>query len=91
MWTFAHPTECIAPGKTLRIIIPMSAAIHWTSDGWRTAHDVELRDTAGGCWFADLAAAGVTAGACVDFTPRWGERWEGKNFRTTIEVPAAGK
>jgi glucoamylase len=91
MWTFAHPTERIAPGQTLRIITPRSATIHWTSDGWKTAHDVELRDTTGGCWFGDLATPGLAAGAGVDFTFRWGERWEGKDFRVMVKAPAAGK
>jgi len=50
MWTFDHPTVRITAGKTLRLITPLSAKIHWTSDGWMTAHDLEMRDTAVGCW-----------------------------------------
>jgi len=88
MWTFDHPTTRIAAGQTLRLITPRSAKIHWTSDGWLTAHDLEMHDTGVGCWFADLATAQLAGGACVDFTFRWGERWEGKDFRVTVEAPA---
>jgi glucoamylase len=88
MWTFAHPTVSIDAGKTLRLITPRSAKIHWTSDGWMTAHDLDMRDTAVGCWFGDLATTQLAAGARVDFTFRWGERWEGKDFRVTVEAPA---
>ncbi len=91
MWTFDHPTVRIAPGQTLRLITPRSATILWTSDGWITAHDLEMRDTAGGCWFGDLETTRLAAGACVDFTFRWGERWEGKDFRVTVKAPVSGK
>jgi glucoamylase len=88
MWTFDHPTVRITAGKTLRLITPLSAKIHWTSDGWMTAHDLEMRDTAVGCWSGDLATTQLAAGASVDFTFQWGERWEGKDFRVTVEAPA---
>jgi glucoamylase len=88
MWTFDHPTVRIGAGKTLRLITPLSAKIHWTSDGWMTAHDLEMRDTGVGCWFGDLPTTQLAAGARVDFTFRWGERWEEKDFRVTVEAPA---
>ena len=84
MWTFEYPTGRIAAGKTLRVITPHSATIHLTVDGWLTAHDLEMRDTDVGCCFADLATNQLAADACVDFTFRWGERWEGKDFRVTV-------
>ena len=88
MCTFDHPTVRIAAGKTLRLITPLSAKIHWTSDGWMTAHDLEMRDTGVGCWFGDLATTQLAAGACVEFTFRWGERWEKRDFRVIVEAPA---
>ncbi len=91
MWTFGHPAGRMAAGKTLRLITPLSATVHWTSDGWTTVHDLEMRDTAVGCWFGDLPTIHLAAGGRVDFTFRWGERWEGKDFRVTVEAAAAGK
>jgi glucoamylase len=86
MWTFDHPTVRIAAGKTLRINTPRSAKIHWTSDGWMTAHDLEMRDTGVGCRFGDLATTQLVASARVDFTFLWCDRWEGKDFRVTVEA-----
>jgi glucoamylase len=93
MWTFDHPIMRIGAGNTLRLITPLSATIHWTSSGWMTAHDLEMHDTGVGCWFGQLPTAQLAVGARVDFTFRWGERWEGKNFRVTVEasvVPRGG-
>jgi len=89
MWTFDHPTGRIAAGQTLRIITPRPATIHWTSDGWTTVLDLEMRDTAGGCWFGDLPTSRLAPGTHVDFTFRSGERWEGKDFRAMVEAPAS--
>ena len=87
MWTFAHPTAGLAAGQTLRLITPHSATIRWTSDEWRSAHDLEMRDAGIGCWFGDLGTTQLEASAQVEFTFRWGERWEGRNFRVTVESP----
>ena len=87
MWTFGHQTVRIAAGKTLRLITPISAQIRWTSDGWMTAHDLDMRDTTVGCWFGDLATTQLAVGVHIDFTFQWGEQWEGKDFRVTVEAP----
>ena len=91
MWTFAHPVVRIDAGKTLRLITPLSAMIHWSADGWTTAHDLKMHDTGIGCWFGDLPTNQLGSGARVDFTFRWGERWEGKDFRVTVETPVSRK
>jgi glucoamylase len=91
MWTFGHPAGRIEAGKTLRLITPCFATVHWSADGWATVHDLEMRDTTVGCWFGDLPTTRLAAGARIEFTFRWGERWEGKDFRVTVEAPASGK
>ena len=86
MWTFAHQLQRINPGKWLRIITEKAATIHWSFDGWATANDLQTCDTRFGCWFADLPSHRLDAGARIDFTLLWQERWEGKDFQVSIDA-----
>ena len=85
MWTLAHQTQRIDRGKTLRIITEKAATIHWSFDRWATANDLETSDTGFGCWFADLPADHLPAGARIVFTfpGRAGE--DGKDFQIVIQ------
>jgi glucoamylase len=84
MWTRAHQPQLIAQGKTLRIIIEQAATIHWSFDGWATVNDLETQDAGFGCWFGDLPSDRLEAGARIEFTLRWQEEWEGKDFQVRI-------
>lgn len=87
MWTLAHQPQKIASGKTLRIITEKKATIHWSSDGWATANDLETRDAGFDCWFADLPSDQLPNDAHVIFTFLWQEGWEGKDFQLKIAAP----
>ncbi len=84
MWTLAHQSRRIVPGKTLRIITETAVTIHWSFDAWATANDLETRDAGFGCWFGDLPSEELQAGTRIVFTLRWQERWEGKDFQVEI-------
>lgn len=86
VWTLAHQLPRILPGKRLRLILGAPAMVHWSSDGWRTVTDQEMRDTGLGCWSADLATGKLPTGSRVVFTFRWADRWEGRDF--AVEVGA---
>jgi glucoamylase len=87
MWTFAHQPQRMRKGKTLRIITPAHATVHWSFDQWATQNDSETRGTGLGCWFADLPSAELAPGARISFTFRWSEKWEGRDFAVEIEWP----
>jgi glucoamylase len=84
MWTFAHQPPRITQGKTLRLITGKAATIHWSFDGWATANDLVTHDAGFGCWFGDLPANQLPAGARIVFTFLWPEGWEGKDFQAEI-------
>ncbi len=87
MWTLAHQPQRIGLGKTLRIVVEKPGMVHWSFDGWSTVNDLEARDAGFGCWFADLPSVQLPTGARVDFTFRWQEGWEGKDFQVKIAAP----
>ncbi len=84
MWTLVHPVRRIAAVKTLRVITPVAATLRWSADGWKTVHDTDARDAGIGCWFADLPTGPLAPGARLDFTFRWEDRWEGRDFQVII-------
>jgi len=84
MWTFAHQLPAIPAGKTLRIITAAPAQIRWSADGWATAHDQATQGSGFGCWSADLATDALREQADIEFTFRWQEKWEGRNFAVKL-------
>ena len=84
----ASTTRCdtMPAGKTLRIETLASAVIHWSADGWATAHDTETLDTGLGVHVGDLPTEALPQGAQIVFTFLWPEagRWEGEDFTVQI-------
>ncbi len=86
-WRFNHKIRAVAAGQVLRIEVLAAALVHWSTDGWKTVHDTETRDTGLGVHQVDLEPA---SGETVVFTFRWteGDRWEGEDFE--VQVPDEG-
>jgi hypothetical protein len=63
--------------------------IHWSADDWRSASDVEARDTDLGVYVADLPTGGLVAGTRISFTFYWQSsgKWEGVDFAVRIIEP----
>ncbi len=66
MWSCAHRVASMPAGRTLRVITPGAAVVHWgVAD--EAGGDVTAQETGLGCWFADLPTAALPAGAEVRF------------------------
>src|SRR5437016_3445094 len=83
IWTLAHQPPRIRSGKLLRIITSSPATVHWNPDG-RNFHDSETRVSGLSCHYADLDTAKLPPGSHVQFTFRWKEGWEGRDFSVEI-------
>jgi glucoamylase len=90
-WRFNNKTRSIPRGKTLRIVLLWPARVHWSIDGWTTAHDTACRDTGLGTYILDLPTASLPAGGAAVFTfYRPDEnRWEGTDYTVKIEPPSS--
>jgi glucoamylase len=86
-WRFNNKVRTMARGKTLRVETLASAVVRWSSDGWKTVHDTETRDTTLGVYLVDLPTAGLATGGRIDFTFYWNtsDRWEGVNFIVFVD------
>jgi glucoamylase len=89
-WRFNNKIRSMPTGKKLRIEVLAPARIHWSSDGWASAGDVETVENVFGLHVADLPAEKLAEGMAVDFTFFWPEagHWENADFSVRIE-PAA--
>jgi glucoamylase len=85
-WRYNHKLRALPPGKILRVELMASAVIHWTSDEWHTAQDINTHNTGLGIHLADLQTATLAEGAQITFTFYWSDakRWEGANFAVRI-------
>jgi glucoamylase len=85
-WRFNNKCRSMPRSKTLRIILPAPALVHWSVDGWRTTHDSNTRDPLG-IYVADLPTNKLNPGEQILFTFYWQneQRWEGTDFSVTIE------
>jgi hypothetical protein len=90
-WRFDQKRRSLSAGKVLRLEVLAPAVVHWSSDGWDTAHDARTRDTGVGVYLADLPTEKLAAGAAVVFTFYWPEagHWEEQDFRVTVEESRA--
>ncbi|HUD46929.1 MAG TPA: glycoside hydrolase family 15 protein [Candidatus Baltobacteraceae bacterium] len=88
IWTMRHPLRHMPPGKTLRVILGAEADITWTSDNWAKKNQTLTSYNDGlNLWFADFPVASLESGAGVEFTFFWtaARKWEGRNWRVTIQ------
>ncbi|TSE08241.1 glucan 1,4-alpha-glucosidase [Mesorhizobium intechi] len=84
-WRFNNKIRTLPEGKTLRIELQAAATVHWSSDGWATAHDSQTAENAFGIHLADLPTAGLPGGSTLIFTFFWpgtGD-WENVDFSVT--------
>ncbi len=86
-WRFNNKTRSIPRNKTLRIVLLTPALVHWSIDGWKTAHDTETRDTGLGIHVLDLPTASLPVGGQAVFTFYWPDdkRWEGTDYSVLVE------
>ena len=65
------------------------ATVHWSADGWRTAHDTDDPRHRLGVHVADLPTRELPSQTRIDFTFYWPEagRWERKDFAVSREDP----
>ncbi|HET7306634.1 MAG TPA: glucan 1,4-alpha-glucosidase [Gammaproteobacteria bacterium] len=87
VWRFNHKCSRLPAGGILRVETLATARIHWSIDAWRTVSDTPTSDTGFGVYFADIPTAELGVGGVVAFTFYWldAERWEGVDYRMTVE------
>ena len=85
-WRLNNKPRTVPRNQTLRVNLLAPALVHWSIDGWKTAHDTETRDTGLGLYALDLPTASLPLGGQVVFTFYWTSenRWEGKDYTVTI-------
>ncbi|HEY3972189.1 MAG TPA: glucan 1,4-alpha-glucosidase [Candidatus Sulfotelmatobacter sp.] len=85
-WRFNNKTRTVPRNKTLRLVLLNPGAVHWSIDGWTTAHDTNTRDTGLGIYTLDLPTASLPVGGQVTFTFFWPleNRWEGVDYTVTV-------
>ena len=86
-WRFNNKARSVPRNKTLRIVLLTPGRVHWSVDGWKTAHDSDARNTGLGIYILDLPTASLPVGAQAVFTFFWPleNRWEGEDYTVSIE------
>ena len=86
IWAYNNKARSLPAGKILRIHLLSPARVHWSADGWQTAHDDATHDSGLSIHFVDLPTGALSAGSQVAFTFYWTDaaRWEGANFSVAV-------
>jgi GH15 family glucan-1,4-alpha-glucosidase len=87
IWRFNNKCRAIPPGSTLRLEVTRPAKVHWSSDGWQTTSDAQMRDTGLGVYIVDLLTEKLQDGAAVVFTFYWLDTgcWQGEDSVVRID------
>lgn len=85
-WRFNNKCRSMPSGKTLRMVLPSPAQVHWSFDGWKTMQDTNSRDPLG-VFVVDLPSDQLAPGREIVFTFFWtqAQEWEGVNYSVTVE------
>jgi glucoamylase len=85
-WRFNNKCRSMPQGKTLRMVLPSPAQVHWSFDGWKTMQDTNSRDPLG-VFVVDLPSDQLAAGREIVFTFYWtqAQKWEGVNYSVKVE------
>jgi glucoamylase len=85
-WRFNNKVREIPRHRSLRLMLPKSASVHWSIDGWKSSQDTKTRDTGLGIHRLDLPTASLPPGGTVVFTFYWPEedRWEGTDYNVQV-------
>jgi glucoamylase len=85
VWKPNRQVREIPPGGVLRVQGPEPFVLHWSADGWRTAHDSDSQPTGLGISHLDLTISN-TQKEPVRFTFLWShaQQWEGRDFEVQI-------
>lgn len=86
-WRFNNKSRSVPRNKTLRITLLNFAMVHWSVDGWKTAHNTNARDTGMDTYVLDVLTTSLPVGSKVVFTFYWPQenRWEGTDFLVVVE------
>ncbi len=86
LWSLNNKSALLPRGKRLRISLPEAAVVHWSLDGWRSAHDTETSPSGLSTHLAELATERLSIADTIVFTFRWQAdgRWEGADYRVSV-------
>ncbi len=86
LWRFNHQLRLVPCGKILRIETRAPCMARWSCDNWKTAQDINLKDTGLGIYVVDLPTAALAAGTDIKFTFYWTQdnHWEGSDFSVCV-------
>jgi glucoamylase len=86
-WRFNNKARTMPCGKKLRLLLMDAALVHWSFDGWQNTSDSDSRESGWNLEHVDLATEGLTSGRQIVFTFFWKNagRWEGRDYRVTVE------
>ena len=85
-WKFTRSVRFMNKGEILRVQGDAPFILHWSGDGWRTAHDAESSRNALDIEFIDLPTTKAEPGTQYCFTFYWtkADRWEGTDYTVAV-------
>ncbi len=86
IWKPNRRVRTLSRGTRLRVQAPEPFILHWTTTEWEQTSDTKSTTTSLGIDYVDIPLVEDDK-AFVDFTFYWPrrDRWEGQNFRVTIQ------
>ena len=86
IWTPGQQRACVSSGKNLRVDSPNASDMHWSTDKWKTQHQVKTGDSGLGVHWAILPIADCKLGTQVQFRLHSPEAARGKEPQFEIKV-----
>jgi glucoamylase len=83
-WRPNHKITDIESGVPLRIELPESATIRWSTDNWTSRIDADTIDSGIGMHYIDIPGSDLPEQGSILFTIRRSTGWEGIDYQISI-------
>lgn len=87
VWHHGHRIGAFPPGRRVTVQLPGPADVLWTGDEWASSQAVKTHPAGLGLHTAQLPTHIMRAGAVMEWTAHYPDRWEGENFRLRCAEP----
>ena len=86
LWTPAAPLVRLPRGKTLWLLLPRPALLHWGRDGWQQIRDVPTEAAGLAQWRVVLRADELAGAQTLEFTWQWQDsaQWQGRDYHIVV-------
>ncbi len=87
VWHHGHAISAFPPGRRVMLQLTAPATVLWSGDAWASSYDLRTAPAGLGLHTVLLPTDIMRAGAVMEWTAHYADRWEGRNYLLRCAEP----